>query len=222
MSNDKAGYIYILTNPSFSEWVKIGYADDVEERVAQLNRSEATPLAFRIFATYKVGARLTDIAVHNLIDKLNPNLRSKDIVNDKVRVREFYAMSPDDAYEILEMIAKVNNLEANLKKYKPTSEQVKDEKTAEKIKELSANRHHFRDISFFSSLTGKEYFGTTGKDGTLCVIDVTTGQEIPNNSKPSKKAIIGQAIIDLGGTTPKDESLYQRYHKLMKLVEGKE
>jgi len=34
------GYIYILTNPSFPQYVKIGYADDVEKRLAQLNRSE--------------------------------------------------------------------------------------------------------------------------------------------------------------------------------------
>lgn len=36
MDNEKKGYIYILTNPSFSEWVKIGYAEDVQQRVAQL------------------------------------------------------------------------------------------------------------------------------------------------------------------------------------------
>lgn len=29
----KCGVIYILTNPSFSEYVKIGYADDVDARV---------------------------------------------------------------------------------------------------------------------------------------------------------------------------------------------
>ncbi len=29
------GVIYILTNPSFPEYVKIGYADDVNQRLAQ-------------------------------------------------------------------------------------------------------------------------------------------------------------------------------------------
>lgn len=28
----KQGVIYILTNPSFKEYMKIGYADDVEKR----------------------------------------------------------------------------------------------------------------------------------------------------------------------------------------------
>lgn len=37
---DKTGVIYILTNPSFPEYVKIGYADDIDKRLQQLNRSE--------------------------------------------------------------------------------------------------------------------------------------------------------------------------------------
>ena len=72
MSNDKLGYIYILTNPSFPQYVKIGYADDVNKRLEQLNRSECIPFAFRLYAYYKVSSRLTDIKLHNLIDKLLP------------------------------------------------------------------------------------------------------------------------------------------------------
>ena len=37
---EKAGVIYILTNPSFPEYVKIGYANDIDKRLQQLNRSE--------------------------------------------------------------------------------------------------------------------------------------------------------------------------------------
>lgn len=48
------GVIYILTNPSFPEYVKIGYAAKLEERLRQLNRSEAIPYAFRAYATYEV------------------------------------------------------------------------------------------------------------------------------------------------------------------------
>ena len=35
--------------------------------------------------------------LHALIDQLNPNLRSIDNVDGKKRVREFYAMSPEQA-----------------------------------------------------------------------------------------------------------------------------
>ena len=57
MSEDAKGYIYILTNPSFPQYVKIGYADDVERRLDQLNRSECIPFAFRVYATYEVQSR---------------------------------------------------------------------------------------------------------------------------------------------------------------------
>lgn len=86
------GVIYILTNPSFPQYVKIGYADNVEPRLKQLNNSECIPFAFRIYATYEVEERLTDLKLHALIDQLNPNLRSIDEVDGKKRVREFYAM----------------------------------------------------------------------------------------------------------------------------------
>ena len=80
---DHIGYIYILTNPSFPQYVKIGYADDVERRLAQLNRSECIPFAFRIYATYEVQSRLPDLKVHSIIDKLNPNLRTIDDVREQ-------------------------------------------------------------------------------------------------------------------------------------------
>lgn len=34
--NEKKGVIYILTNPSFPDYVKIGYADDIDKRLKQL------------------------------------------------------------------------------------------------------------------------------------------------------------------------------------------
>lgn len=77
------GVIYILTNPSFKEYVKVGYADNVDSRLKQLNNSECIPFAFRIYATYEVEERLTDLKLHALIDQLNPNLRSIDNVDGK-------------------------------------------------------------------------------------------------------------------------------------------
>ena len=32
------GFIYILTSPSFPDYIKIGYATNIEERQEQLNR----------------------------------------------------------------------------------------------------------------------------------------------------------------------------------------
>lgn len=41
----RKGVIYILTNPTFPQYVKIGYAQDLEKRLKQLNRSETIPYA---------------------------------------------------------------------------------------------------------------------------------------------------------------------------------
>jgi len=133
MSEDKKGVIYILTNPSFPEYVKIGYADDVEKRLTQLNRSECIPFAFRIYAVYEVDSRLSDKKVHAIIDKLNPNLRSIEEFEGKPRVREFYAMDAEDAYSILEAIAEINGRVDKLKKYKLTATEEKEEEIANEV-----------------------------------------------------------------------------------------
>lgn len=92
------GYIYILTNPSFPQYVKIGYATDVKQRLDELNRSTAVPFAFRIYATYEVDSALSDKKLHSILDKLDPELRSTEEVDGKRRIREFYAMTPEDGY----------------------------------------------------------------------------------------------------------------------------
>lgn len=130
---ESKGVIYILTNPSFKEYVKIGYADDIEKRLQQLNRSECIPFAFRVYATYEVDSRLSDLKIHTIIDKLNPNLRSIDMFNGQKRVREFYAMSPEDAYSILEAIAEIHNRTDKLKLVEPNAEAQNDESIAEEI-----------------------------------------------------------------------------------------
>ena len=127
---NNTGVIYILTNPSFPEYVKIGYADNVDRRLKELNKSECTPFAFRLYAYYKVSTRMSDKKIHKMIDKLNPNLRSIDDVEGKKRIREFYAMDAEEAYSILESIATINGLENNLHKVKPTNEESAEEKEA--------------------------------------------------------------------------------------------
>ena len=106
MSNTE-GYIYILTNPSFPPYVKIGYADNVERRVKELNRTECTPFGFRIYAKYKVNSRLKDKCLHALIDILNPTLRSIDDIDGSIRKREFYSISPEQAYSVLKNEEKI-------------------------------------------------------------------------------------------------------------------
>jgi len=217
---EKCGVIYILTNPSFPEYVKIGYADDVNKRVKTLNSSSAVPFGFRVYAVYDVYEKLEDKKIHSIIDTINPELRSKDIINGKERVREFFQMTAEQAYSLFESIAEISGTKDRLHKIKATKEELQDEKEAEEVKEI--NRHHFKDIKFYSSLTNKYYYTKTSQQGTLSVYEQDTNLEIPNNSNPSKKQIIKQAVLDFGGEIGEGLTLYQLEHRLEKIVLNKE
>ena len=128
---NNTGVIYILTNPSFPQYVKIGYASDLKSRLKSLNRSECIPFAFRVYAYYKVPKRLTDLEIHKIIDTINPNLRAIETIDGKERKREFYELSANDAYEILLGIAKINGMESNITLVEPTSKEIKEEEEAE-------------------------------------------------------------------------------------------
>ncbi|MBQ9693226.1 MAG: GIY-YIG nuclease family protein [Kiritimatiellae bacterium] len=40
------GFVYILRNPSFSQYIKIGYAKDVQKQLNTLNSSSAVLFTF--------------------------------------------------------------------------------------------------------------------------------------------------------------------------------
>ena len=104
------GYIYIMTNPALKGMVKIGYATDVETRRRQLSTT-ALPYEYEIFATYETSGNLEDKKLHKLIDNLNPDLR---VTSN----REFFVLTPQEAYELLEAIAIISGTKDKLKKVK--------------------------------------------------------------------------------------------------------
>ena len=171
--NKVQGVIYILTNPSFPEYVKIGYADDMEQRLAQLNRSECTPFAFRVYATYEVPTRLTDMKIYAMIDKLNPSLRAIDTVEGKRRVREFYAMTAEDAYSLFEAMAEIHGTQDKLKRAKPTKAQKQDEELAANIQEEAKERQAPFRFSMVNIPVGAELEfcnAASEKSGEKCIV----------------------------------------------------
>lgn len=102
------GFIYIMTNPALKDMVKIGYATDVEARRKQLSTT-ALPYDYEVYATYETSGNLEDKKLHKMIDNLNPDLRvSKN--------REFFVMTSQEAYELLEAIATISGTTEKLKR----------------------------------------------------------------------------------------------------------
>lgn len=98
-NDNGAGYVYILTNPSFREdWVKIGKSSrPVDVRSKELDNT-AVPLPFEIFATIKtVKFNEVEKLVHKTIDRLT-DLRIR-------QNREFFNVHPQMALDIFKDIA---------------------------------------------------------------------------------------------------------------------
>ncbi|MBR4505961.1 MAG: GIY-YIG nuclease family protein [Bacteroidales bacterium] len=93
--NNKPGYVYILTNPSFREdWVKIGKSSrPVDVRSKELDNT-AVPLPFEIYATMQT-VKYAEIEkiIHKQIDRLT-DLRIR-------QNREFFNVDPAQALDIL-------------------------------------------------------------------------------------------------------------------------
>ena len=104
------GYIYIMTNPALKDMVKIGYAADVEMRRKQLSTT-ALPYEYEVYATYETSGNLEDKKLHKMIDSLNPDLR---VTSN----REFFVMTPQDAFDLLDAIATISGTKDKLKKSK--------------------------------------------------------------------------------------------------------
>lgn len=158
------GYIYIMTNPSFKEYVKIGWAANVEQRKKELDGSTAVPFSFKIYATLSVkdiGTVRSDIYVHNLIGMLRPDLRSveKNESGKIVRQREFFQMEAEEAYELLAQIAGLTG--GKLVKYGETKREKEDvavaDATRRKYDATVSARHEYWKAFFAFADQDPEY-----------------------------------------------------------------
>lgn len=168
MSDKTKGYIYIMTNPALSNMVKIGYATNVEARRQQLSTT-ALPYEYEVYATYETNGNLEDKKLHKLIDNLNPDLRvSKN--------REFFIMTPEDAYELLEAIAIISGSQDKLQLVKPVSK-----------KEVYTKRP---PIDFFACGLKKGDELVCSEDSNLKVVVDNEHKVLYNNELTSLSAIM--------------------------------
>lgn len=127
---NEAGYVYILTNPSFREdWVKIGKSlRPVDVRSKELDNT-AVPLPFEIFATIQtVKYNEVEKHMHKTIDRLS-DLRIR-------QNREFFNVAPQVALDIFNDIAKMieDAVVTVYKDNKPVTDNEKEESDSENSK----------------------------------------------------------------------------------------
>lgn len=138
MDNNYSNVIYILTNPALDGFVKIGFATDLQKRIKQLSQASAIPYSFQAYAVYETTAKLTDKALHDMIDSLNPTLRTvEQDEQGKTHKKEFFVMSPEEAYTILEDIAKISGTTDRLHRIKQTKEEAKETAEATEVKKTA-------------------------------------------------------------------------------------
>ena len=204
----KKGVIY-LTSSSIVGVIKIGKTETInfKKRMDLLERNGYS----------NINGLKKEFAIE--VDDYEEKERLLHKIFDKSRIAntEFFAIDIDLAKQLL------SSFDGKIIYPKESKNIIFDGATdaVKEKEELSLNRHHFKEIVFTSSLTCKEYKGKTSESGTLSIIDLETNKEVPNYSKPSKKEIIRQAIIDLGEKPPRINTTYTFYRELSKLIKEK-
>ncbi len=138
------GIVYILTNPSLDGWVKIGMStrNDIEARLTELNRHENLPLSYRAYAIYEVEKpHEVEKHIHSLFDIIDESLHARETLSSgRIREREFFRITPERAFAVLQAVSHLRNDENCLKLITPNAEQIEEEQIAEQI----ARRPNFR------------------------------------------------------------------------------
>ena len=129
------GLVYILTNPSLDGWIKIGMStrNDINKRLAELNRPVNIPLSYRAHAIYEVeNPEEVEKQIHNLFDQIDESLHAREtLASGRIRQREFFHISPEKAFSVFKSVAKLRGDEKSLKLIAPSDEQIEEEEIAE-------------------------------------------------------------------------------------------
>lgn len=118
--------VYLLTNPTIPDLVKIGRTTDLEARLRQLSTHSGVPVPFECFFACEVQDSVkVERALHDAFGdhRINPK-------------REFFRLNPDRAVAILELVA--------LKDAAPSIEIVEDQAELDALHREQSRRENFR------------------------------------------------------------------------------
>jgi hypothetical protein len=99
----KQNMVYLLSNESIPDWVKIGRTNAIDRRLKELYNT-SVPLPFKLVDSIQTNssadAHLLERSIHSIIDTLNPSLRKQTEANK----REFFKMTPDEGKSIFKLV----------------------------------------------------------------------------------------------------------------------
>ncbi len=108
----------------------------------------------------------------------------------KKRVREFYAMSPEQAYSILETIAVLGGRKDRLHLYEPSADEKKSENLAQEIEE-----EHIERLSPFAFSKCKIPVGATITLIFLVVLNLVSGDSYHRISQNAVVAGVMSVLV---------------------------
>jgi hypothetical protein len=105
---NEPNYVYLLSNSSLPDWVKIGRTNNLDRRLKELyNTSIPTP--FKLEESIKTNnlqkAKIVEKSIHTLIDNLNPLLRKET----EAKNREFFKISISLGKDLFSLASKIIN-----------------------------------------------------------------------------------------------------------------
>ena len=117
-------------------------------------------------------------------------------VDGKRRIREFYAMTPEDAYSILEAIAEINNYSHRLKKWKATVNEQKDEALAQEINEQHQERMAPFTFSACNIAVGEQIeFYCVGNGNTGAICEVVDDKHVAYNGETWSLTALAKHLV---------------------------
>ena len=152
--------VYILTNPQYPGYIKIGYASDLKARLQSLNSGAL--VEFKPYAVYETPKPLGDVEIHKIIELLNPILRASKFNGGKAALKEFFKLEPEEAYELLQHIAIVSGTEKRLYKVDENLNKivsVTDKEIVKKDTDIKQSKFVYEKCDFSKKLVKYSVFG---------------------------------------------------------------
>jgi len=212
MKNEKKGYVYIFTNPSFKEnWVKIGITDNIDRRLYELSQATGVPLPFEMYATMKtIKYKQAETMIHKTIKILAAGTRHIK--------KEFFNLEPEEAATIFKMIADIiDDAEFSYSKEMTTEKAIaknaveskrKIVKTFYSMNLKDGNIIEFAlDPQFKAEICGERLVMFEGKQWFLSPL---TGELL---KRIDKNLAVGSGF-EVFRYDNKDKSLYDRWHRI--------